>query len=90
MSGCMLEPEHSCAVQAAKWVPFQWVSTALGNSKTALVGTYHHVGAKHAQRYLASLARRFNRRFQLDTLTERLAYACARTAPHPYRISIAG
>ena len=42
--------------QAAKWVPFQWVNTALGNIKTALVGTYHHVSPKHAQRYLASFA----------------------------------
>ena len=68
----------------------QWVNTALGNIKTALAGTYHHVSAKHAQRYLASYAWRFNRRYQLDTLTERLAYACARTAPHPYRVIIAG
>ena len=43
-----------------------------------------------AQRYLASFAWRFNRRYQLDSLTERLAYACARTAPHPYRVIIAG
>ena len=76
--------------QAAKWVPFTWVNTALGNIKTALAGTYHHVSAKHAQRYLASYAWRFNRRFQLDTLTERLAYACARTTPHPYRVIIEG
>ena len=78
------------APKAAKWVPFTWVNTALGNIKTALAGTYHHVSAKHAQRYLSSFAWRFNRRFQLDTLTERLAYACARTAPHPYRVIIAG
>ena len=76
--------------QAAKWVPFTWVNTALGNIKTALSGTYHHVSAKHAQRYLSSFAWRFNRRYQLDTLTERLAYACARTAPHPYRVIITG
>ena len=75
---------------AAKWAPFTWVNTALGNIRTALAGTYHHLSAKHAQRYLTSLAWRFNRRYQLDTLTERLAYACARTAPHPYRIIIAG
>ena len=74
----------------AEWVPFTWVNTALGNIKTALAGTYHHVSAKHAQRYLTSFAWRFNRRYQLDTLTERLAYACARTAPHPYRVVIAG
>ena len=47
---------------AAKWVassPFHsqgWVNTALGNIKTALAGTYHHVSAKHAQRYLTSFA----------------------------------
>ena len=76
--------------QAAKWAPFKWVNTTLGNIKTALAGTYHHVSPKHAQRYLASFAWRFNRRYQLDSLTERLAYACARTAPHPYRVIIAG
>ena len=81
---------HRQRAEAAKWAPFTWVNTALGNIKTALAGTYHHVSAKHAQRYLTSFAWRFNRRYQLDTLTERLAYACARTAPHPYRVIIAG
>jgi len=33
--------------------PFKWVNTTLGNIKTALAGTYHHVSPKHAQRYLA-------------------------------------
>ena len=70
--------------RAAKWAPFTWVNTALGNIKTALAGTHHHVSAKHAQRYLSSHAWRFNRRYQLDTLTERLAHARARTPPHPY------
>ena len=41
--------------QAARWAPFTWVNTALGNVKTALAGTYHHVSAKHAQRYLDQL-----------------------------------
>ena len=76
--------------RAAGWAPFRWVNTTLGNIKTAIAGTYHHVSAKHAQRYLTSFAWRFNRRYQLDTLTERLAYACARTAPHPYWVIIAG
>jgi hypothetical protein len=76
--------------RAARWAPFKWVNTALGNIKTALSGTYHHVSAKHAQRYLASFAWRFNRRYQLDSLTERLAYACVHAKPHPYHIIIAG
>jgi hypothetical protein len=76
--------------QAAKWAPFKWVNTALSNIKTALTGTYHHVSPKHAQRYLASFAWRFNRRYQLTSMIERLTYACARTQPHPYRVITAG
>jgi transposase-like protein len=75
--------------QAARWTPFKWVNTALGNIKTALAGTYHHVSAKHAQRYLSSFAYRFNRRFDLDTIAQRLAWAAAHTPPHPYRVIIA-
>ena len=75
---------------AAKWVPLTWVNTALGTIKTALAGTCHHVSAKHAQRCPTSFAWRVNRRCQRDTLTERLAYACARTAPHPCRVIVAG
>ncbi len=66
------------------------MNTVLGNIKTALAGTYHHVSPKHAQRYLSSFAWRFNRRYQLDTPTERLAHACVRTAPHPCRVIVAG
>jgi transposase-like protein len=76
--------------QAARWAPFKWVNTALGNIKTALSGTHHHVSAKHAQRYLASFAWRFNRRHQLATLTERLAFACIHAPPHPYRAIVTG
>ena len=71
--------------QAARWAAFAWVNTTLGNIKTALAGTYHHVSAKHAQSYLASFAYRFNRRHQLDSIVERLAWAAVRTAPHTYR-----
>jgi len=75
--------------QAARSVPFRWVNTTLGNIKTAIAGTYHHVSAKHAQSYLTSFAYRFNRRFQLDSIVQRLAWAAARTAPQPYRVIIA-
>src|SRR4051794_39589451 len=72
--------------KAAGWTPFRWVNTTLGNIKTAIVGTYHHVSAKHAQSYLTSFAYRFNRRFQLDSIVERLAWAAVHTAPQPYRV----
>src|SRR3712207_4330278 len=72
--------------RAAKWAPFRWVNTTLGNIKTAIVGTHHHVSAKHAQSYLTSFAYRFNRRFQLDSIVERLAWAAVHTAPQPCRL----
>ena len=62
--------------QAAQWAPFKWVNTVLGNIKTAITGTYHHVSPKHAERYLASFAYRFNRRYDLDSITQRLAWTC--------------
>jgi transposase-like protein len=72
--------------KAASWTPFRWANTTLGNIKTAIAGTYHHVSAKHAQSYLTDFAYRFNRRFQLDSIVERLAWAATRTAPQPYRL----
>ena len=39
--------------------------------------------------YLASFAYRFNRRFHLDSIVERLAWAATRTAPQPYRVIVA-
>lgn len=76
--------------QAARWAPFKWVSTTLGNIKTSLAGTYHHVSPKHARVCLASFAWRFNRRSQLDTMTERLMWAGLMAKPRPYRVIIAG
>jgi hypothetical protein len=75
--------------RAASWTSFQWVNTALGNLTTALAGTYHHVSPKHAQSYLTSFACRFNRRYQLDSIVERLAWAAIHTGPQPYRVVIA-
>src|SRR3954470_23313242 len=75
--------------RAATWTPFKWVNTTLGDIKTAIAGTYHHVSAKHAQSYLTSFAYRFNRRFRLDSIVERLAWAATRTAPQPYWVVVA-
>src|SRR3954463_10781035 len=86
-AGCSHRPMATGAgKKAASWTPFRWVNTTLGNVKTALAGTYHHVSPKHAQSYLTSYAYRFDRRFQLDSIVERLAWAATRTAPQPYRV----
>ena len=51
-----------------------------------MVGTYRAVRAKHVPRYLAEFEYRFNRRYRLETMIDRLAYASVRTAPMPYRL----
>jgi ISXO2 transposase-like protein len=89
-AGCQHSPVVTgSGKRAANWTPFEWVNTTLGNVKTALAGTYHHVSPKHAQSYLTSFAYRFDRRFQLDSIVERLAWAAVHTAPQPYRIVVA-
>ncbi len=61
---------------------FRWVNTILGNVKTGLSGSYHAFDfGKYAGRYLGTIAYRFNRRFQLKTLPERLLVAAAATGP---------
>jgi hypothetical protein len=59
----------------------------LGNVKHARHGTYHAIHGKHLGRYLAEFSYRFNRRFELDRMVERLAYVACRTAPLPYRFA---
>lgn len=65
---------------------FLWINTMLGNLKTSLVGSYHAFDfQKYAARYLAAFAYRFNRRFDLKTLHNRLIIAAACCEPYPLR-----
>ena len=87
--------EHTAIVtgggkRAARWSPFEWVNTTLGNVKAAIVGTYRRVSPEHAGRYLGSFAWRHSRRFQLATLIPRLVHSAVRTAPLPYAKLVAG
>ncbi len=70
--------------KAAKKPAFKWVNTVLGNIKSSWTGTYRAVREKHVPRYLAEFEYRFNRRYKLETMIERLAYVAARTCPMPY------
>ena len=72
--------------QAARKPAFKWVNTILGNIKSAMVGTYRAVRAKHVPRYLAEFEYRFNRRYQLETMIPRLAFVALTTQPMPYRL----
>jgi len=52
---------------------FKWVNTVLGHLNTRLSGGYHALAfRKYGAQYLAAFTYRFNRRFDLRTLNERL------------------
>ena len=54
----------------------------LSNLKTAMVGTYHAIKfEKYAHRYLAEVQYRFNRRFDLRAILQRLV--CIAVAAKP-------
>ena len=65
---------------------FRWVNTVLGNVKNALTGTYHAIRKQHASRYLAEFEYRFNRRYDLPSMLDRLLFASVKTTPMPNRL----
>jgi len=63
----------------------QWINTVLGNLKTSLSDSDHSFGfRKSAAQCLGTFAYRFNRRFDLKTLPQRLLVAAAQCGPHPH------
>ena len=85
-AGC----SHHVTVMAGrkpKDVPeFNWINTVLGNVKTSLAGCYHGFEfGKYADRYLAAFCYRFNRRFDLKTLHQRLVIAAISSPPRNLR-----
>ena len=58
----------------------------LGNLKSSLRSTYHWLKPKYAQRYLAEFEYRFNRRFDLCNLIDKLVYVSLRTPPMPEKL----
>ena len=86
-AGCAHTPvKTGSGAKAAKNPCFKWVNTTLGNIKAAMVGTYRAVRAKHVPRYLAEFEYRFNRRYRLEAMIDRLAHVSLRTAPMPYKM----
>ena len=70
--------------EAAQHSAFRAVNIVLGNLKTAISGAYHAFDfRKYADRYLAEVQYRFNRRFDLGTILKRLVRAAAITTPCP-------
>jgi len=65
---------------------FIWVNTMIGNVKNSMHGSYHAISKRHLPRYLAEFCYRFNRRYELHQMVDRLAYVAMRTPPMPQRL----
>lgn len=85
-AGCKHEPHITTGKKHVQNTTFKWVNTSLGNIKGALLSTYKKLSQKHAPRYLASFAYRYNRRFDLASIMIRLPWVGLRTPPMPYRL----
>ncbi len=77
-------PSERCSNSSEYALPdLHWVNTILGNVKRSLDGTYHAFRRKYAARYLAEFQYRFNRRYDLAALPQRLLQATAVALPLP-------
>lgn len=54
----------------------KWLHTIVSNAKAFINGTFHGLDEKHLDFYLAEFCFRFNRRFKLDELLNRLLFSC--------------
>lgn len=86
-AGCSHHPTVMTERKPKDVPEFRWINTVLGSLKTSLSGCYHAFAfQKYAARYLAAFGYRFNRRFDLRTLHQRLLIAAATTTPQPLRV----
>jgi hypothetical protein len=86
-AGCSHHPTVMAGRKPKDAPEFKWINTILGNLKTSLSGCYHAFDFhKYAARYLAAFCYRFNRRFDLRSLHQRLLVAAVTTTPQPLRI----
>jgi hypothetical protein len=86
-AGCRHQPTVMAGRKPKDVPEFKWINTVLGNLKTSLSGCYHAFDfQKYAARYLAAFCYRFNRRFDLRTLHQRLLIAAVIAIPRPLRL----
>src|SRR5712672_2498567 len=86
-AGCVHQPIITGSGRQAALTPaLNWVSTTLGNIKSAITGTYRAIRDKHVPCYLAEFEYRFTRRYDLAAMMPQLGYVAVRTPPMPYRL----
>jgi hypothetical protein len=85
--GCMHQPVIVNGRHPKDLPDFRWINTVISNLKTSFSGTFHALHfEKYADRYLGAFCYRFNRRFNLEQMTDRLAYAICACTARPERL----
>jgi hypothetical protein len=75
-AGCSHEANVTGGKHPSDLPQFRWINTLLGNLKTSFNGTFHAFNFdNYARHYLGGCCFRFNRRFSLVAMTERIANA---------------
>jgi transposase-like protein len=86
-AGCEHEPMVTGGKHPKDLPEFHWINTVLSNLKTSLSGTFHAFNfEKYGNRYLGGFCFRFNRRFNLAQMTERLLNAACCCVARPERV----
>ena len=66
---------------------FRWINTVISNLKTSFSGTFHALSfEKYGDRYMGAFCYRFNRRFNLEGMTERIVHAVCNCTTRPERL----
>ncbi|WP_255380939.1 transposase [Synechococcus sp. 1G10] len=85
--GCLHQPVVVKGRHPNELPEFRWINTVLSNLKTSFSGSFHALRfEKYANRYLGAFSYRFNRRFNLAALTERVAHAICSCTARPERL----
>jgi hypothetical protein len=85
--GCSHQPVIVNGRHPNEMTEFRWINTVLGNLKTSFSGTFHALRFdKYADRYLGAFSYRFNRRFDLAAMTERVLHAVCQITARPERL----
>jgi transposase-like protein len=74
-----LESEVCSGASSKQWLP--WVHITIANLKRFLLGTFHGVSGDSLQGYLDEFCYRFNRRWWLLEIPEKLLYSALSTSP---------
>lgn len=86
--GCLYQAVVVKGLHPIELPVFRWINTVLINLKASFSGTFHALKFdKYADRYLGAFKYRFNLRFNLLTMTERVVHAICNCGARPERIS---